>query len=256
MHLFPQSITSLSIFKLSLPFKSFSQKQAWFWHTLKLKLTFPLAHFYLRRYFAGIRIWNTFWMTAPPPLRPLKPLASDQGSQLTCGHTISQSSSPVLNPLSYPVVNPWKQGSLSLIFVNNTSATHSECSFEAFRPTCAAVSKSYLPEADHRADSEGCLKIHICSKTLCVIEAGGVQKQECDHVITVAIKRQIPLKIIFEISHCLFLHWEPSYLGLYQAIFGFAVHSLQTVDILLEWNCFFLNAIVILLLLIPHLQCL
>lgn len=77
--------------------------------------------------------------------------------------------------------------------------------FESFRPTCAVVSGSCLPETDQSADSEWCLQKHIGLKPLCVIEAGGAQKQECDHVIKATIEREKPLKIeIFEISHIVY----------------------------------------------------
>lgn len=42
-------------------------------------------------------------------------------------------------------------------------------------------------------------------------------------MIKVTIKRQKPLEVIFEIfSYCLFSHKEPSYLGFYMPLFGFA----------------------------------
>lgn len=65
-----------------------------------------------------------------------------EGSMLTCGHAISLLLlfwTASLIPGSLQRIRTPPPTSLSLICVDNSSATHLKCSFEALTPTCAAV---------------------------------------------------------------------------------------------------------------------
>lgn len=83
--------------------------------------------------------------------------------------------------------------------------------FEAFRPTCASVSGSYLPERIRVQIARNVCEYMYVNPPPCVIEAGGAQKLECDRVIK---GDNAAAEAIEDLSCCLFSLWEPSCLGI------------------------------------------